>query len=49
MVEEGLGQVFLSYQYILIYSLFGCILYFSQIHSEAFSMFVVFFFVRVST
>ena len=37
MVAKGLGQVFSSYQYIMIYSLFRCILYFSQIHNEAFS------------
>ena len=37
MVAKGLGHVFFSYQYIMIYSLFRCILYFSQIHNEVFS------------
>ena len=36
MVTKGLGKVFSSCQYIMIYYLFRCIMYISHIHSEAF-------------
>ena len=36
MVTKGLGKVFSSCQYIMIYYIFRCIMHISHIHSETF-------------
>ena len=46
MVVEEMGPVFSLYLYIMVYSLFRCIMYFSHIHSEAFSFVCGFFFLQ---